>query len=138
LEVCDDVGGRSSLGELWRCELRVLLQHLTYEDEIRLVWNGDEIGASDYRKADWTYHLRPRPDYAVNGYRLHVDLKNLNRLPQVGTNTVRVDVLKKDPQLIHPITVADVELVVQYLPHRNALRDDCNLTQHASNSWRLL
>lgn len=124
LEVCDDVGGRSSLGELWRCELRVLLQHLTYEDEIRLVWNGDEIGASDYRKADWTYHLRPRPDYAVNGYRLHVDLKNLNRLPQVGTNTVRVDVLKKDPQLIHPITVADVELVVQYLPHRNALRDD--------------
>ena len=59
----------------------------------------------------------------MNAYRLHADLKNLKRLPKVGVNTIRIEVLKKDVQLIHPITVADVELVVDYLPHRNALRD---------------
>lgn len=124
LEVCDDIADKATLGELWRCELRVFLQHLTYEDQIRLVWNGEEIAAANYRRADWTYQLRPRPDFAVNGYRLHVDLKNLERLPVSGINTIRFEVLRKDAQLTHAITVADVQLVVDYLPHRNALRDD--------------
>ena len=123
LEVWDEIAKKFQLGELWRCELRVLLQHLTYDDQIRLWWNGEEIPASSTRKADWTYQLRPHPGCAVNAYRLHADLKNLKRLPKVGVNTIRIEVLKKDVQLIHPITVADVELVVDYLPHRNALRD---------------
>ena len=124
LEVGDDVAGRSEVDELWRCELRVMLQHLTYEDQIRLIWNGEEISAANWRKADWTYQLRHRPDYAINGYRLHVDLKQLQRLPQTGINTVAVEVVEKDARLIHPVTLADVELVVEYLPHRNALRAD--------------
>ena len=124
LEVGDDVAGRAALGELWRCELRVMLQHLTYEDRFRVIWNGEEIPATAWRKADWTYQLRPRPGHAVNGYRLHMDLKQLGQLPRTGVNTLRVDVLEKDERLIHSITLADVELVVDYLPHRNALRDD--------------
>lgn len=124
LEVGDDVVGRSEAGELWRCELRVLLQHLTYTDQIRLTWNGEEIPSGAWRKADWTYQLRPRPDYAVNAYRLHADLKQLQRLPRTGANAIGVEVLGKDAQLIHPVTLANVELVVEYLPHRNALRDD--------------
>ena len=124
LEVSDDVAGRSEIGELWSCELRVLLQHLTYEDAIRLTWNGEEIPASAWRKADWTYQLRPRPDYAVNAYRLHVDLKQLQRLPWVGVNTIGVEVVAKDAQLVHPVTLAEVALMVEYLPHRNALRAD--------------
>ena len=122
LEISDDIAERSRLGELWRCELRLLLQHLTYEDQIRLMWNGGEIADGDYRKADWTYQLRPRPDYAVNGYRLHADLKALEKLPRVGINRIAVEVITKDPQLIHAITLTDIELVVEYLPHRNALR----------------
>ena len=100
------------------------MQHLTYEDQITLIWNGGEIPSEEWRKADWTYQLRPRPDYAVNGYRLHVDLKQLQRLPETGINRIGLEVVKKDAQLIHPITLADVELVVEYLPHRNALRAD--------------
>ena len=80
--------------------------------------------ATAWRKADWTYQLRPRPDYAVNAYRLHADLKQLQRLPRTGANAIGVEVLGKDAQLIHPVTLANVELVVEYLPHRNALRDD--------------
>ena len=124
LEVSDDVAGRSKAGELWRCELRVLLQHLTYEDEIRLTWNGTEIPFTAWRKADWTYQLRPRPGYAVDGYRLHADLKQLERLPRSGSNAIAVAVVSKDTQLIHPVTLAEVSLVVEYLPHRNALRPD--------------
>ena len=124
IEVSDDVAGRDRAGELWRCELRLMLQHLTYEDRIRLKWNGGEIPETAWRKADWTYQLRPKPDYAGNGYRLHIDLKQIQRLPQRGINTVEVEVVEKDSQLIHPVTLVDVELVVEYLPHRNALRDD--------------
>ena len=71
----------------------------------------DEIPETAWRKADWTYQLRPRPDYAVNGYRLHIDLKQIQRLPQRGINTVEVEVVEKDAQLIHPVTLVDVELV---------------------------
>ena len=124
LEVADDIRARLELGELWRCELRILLQHLTYQDQLRLTWNGQEIPATAWRKADWTYQLRPRPAYAVDGYRLHMDLKQLEQLPRTGVNTLQVEVLEKDEQLIHPITLADLELVVEYLPHRNALRDN--------------
>lgn len=124
LEVSDDVSGRAALGELWRCELRVMLQHLTYEDRVRLLWNGAAIPATDWRRADWTYQLRPRPDFAVNGYRLHADLARPQRLPTTGVNTLRIEVLDKDAQLVHPVTVVDVDLVIEYLPHRNALRPD--------------
>jgi hypothetical protein len=124
LEVGDDVAGRAAVGEVWRCELRVLLQHLTYADRIRLIWNGEEIPEEAWRKADWTYQLRPRPDYAVDAYRLHVDLKQLQRLPLVGVNILSAEVLEKDAQLIHPVTLADIDLIVEYLPHRNALRED--------------
>ena len=38
--------------------------------------------------------------------------------------TLRVDVLKKDEKLIYPISVNEVGLVVEYLPHRHGLRHD--------------
>jgi len=124
LEVGDDIAARAEAGELWRCELRVFLQHLTCEDEVKLVWNSAEIAPSDWRKADWTYQLRSRPDYAINGYRLHIDLEQLQRLPRKGTNAIALEALKKDQQLIHPVTLVELALVVEYLPHRNALRND--------------
>ena len=64
-----------------------------------------------------------RPNTGIRGYRFHVDLTS-NMLPQKGTNTVRVNLVKKDEKLIHPISIHDLDIVVEYLPHRNALRDD--------------
>ena len=51
-------------------------------------------------------------------------LRQLQGLPRKGVNTVGIEVIEKDAQLIHPVTLADIELVVEYLPHRNALRAD--------------
>ena len=123
VEVSDDLEAKAELGELWRCELRVMLQNMVHHDRVRLVWNGAEVPEETIRLADWTYHIRPRAEHAVLGYRLHVDLK-AGRLPKQGTNTVRVDVLEKDEHLIHPISISEVEISVEYLPHDHGIRDD--------------
>ena len=47
-----------------------------------------------------------------------------SRLPRTGVNEIGIKVVEKDAQLIYPITVAEVALVIEYLPHRNALRDE--------------
>ena len=123
IEVADDVRGKAALGELWSCELRVMIEHMMYTDRVRLWWNGEEISDEDQRKADWTYHMRPRHPKSYRGYRLHVDLKG-GRLPKAGRNTVRVDVLKKDAKYIEPIRVVEVEVRVNYLSHRNGVLSD--------------
>ena len=101
----------------------MMLQNMVHHDKVKLYWNGEEVPEELIRRADWTYHIRPRPEHAVFGYRLHVGLKG-DRLPKQGTNTIRVDVLEKDEHLIFPISVAEVEISVEYLPHRHGLRDD--------------
>ena len=123
VEVSDDLADKAEQRELWRCELRVMIQNMVHHDRVRLVWNDVEIPPEAQRLADWTYQLRPRPDHGVLGYRLHVDLTG-DRLPKQGTNKVRVDVIDKDEKLIHPMSVAEVEIAVEYLPHRHGLRPD--------------
>ena len=122
LEVADDVAAKAEQGELWLCELRVLLHERTYQDQVKLFWNGQEVPAEAIRWADWTYQLRPRPGYAL-GYRAHVDLKH-RLLPRVGANVLRVDLQTKDETLVYPVSVDHVELAVEYLPHRCALRPE--------------
>ena len=122
LDVSDDLAAKAEAGELWRCELRVLLDQRMHTDEVAVFWNDCELQVDDHRWADWTYQLRPRPDHSL-GYRLHVDLKK-GLLPIVGTNRLRVDLLTKDETLIKPVEIKHVEIVVEYLPHRNALRED--------------
>ena len=122
LDVSDDLAAKADAGELWRCELRVLLDQRMHTDEVAVFWNDCEVPVDEHRWADWTYQLRPRPDNSL-GYRLHVDLKK-GLLPIVGTNRLRVDLLTKDETLIKDVEIKHVEIVVEYLPHRNALRAD--------------
>ena len=120
LDVADDLAAKAGEGELWRCELQVMVQHMMHTDKVKLWWNGKELPEGKWRKADWTYQMRPRPQ-RYRGYRLHVDLRGED-LPKMGRNTIRVDVLEKDSKLVFPIMISDVELVVEYLPGRNGLR----------------
>ncbi|MXY44657.1 MAG: family 10 glycosylhydrolase [Dehalococcoidia bacterium] len=122
LDVSDDIAAKADAGELWRCELRVLLDQRMHTDEVAVFWNDCEVPIDEHRWADWTYQLRPRPDTSL-GYRLHIDLKK-GLLPVAGTNRLRVDLLTKDETLIKPVSIKHVEIIVEYLPHRNALRED--------------
>jgi hypothetical protein len=121
IDVADDVAVKDKLGELWKCELRIMLQHMVHTDVVRVYWNNVEVPDEMIRKADWTFQMRPRPTYARDGYRLHIELSR-DRLPKVGRNTLRIEVVKKDEKLVQPITLSDVELSVEYLPHRHGLR----------------
>jgi uncharacterized lipoprotein YddW (UPF0748 family) len=121
IDVADDIAAKAEAGELWRCELRIMLEMLTHHDEVALFWNGQEVPTQNIRKADWVFQMRPSA--GARGYRLHVDLRNVS-LPIKGTNTVRVDLIKKDEGLVNPVSINDIDIVVEYLPHRNALRDD--------------
>ena len=124
LEVSDDVAAKAEAGELWNCELRIMLSNMMHADKVRLWWNGAEIPPEQQRMADWTYQLRKTPTFQrSSGYRLHVKLKG-EQLPGVGDNLLRVDVLQKDSRLTHSIRMDDVELKVEYLSHRNGLRPD--------------
>ena len=57
VEIADDVRAKARAGELWSCELRVMLENMMHTDQVRLWWNGEEIPAAEQRKADWTYHM---------------------------------------------------------------------------------
>ena len=121
IDVSDDIAAKDEAGELWRCELRIMLHELVHHDEYRVCWNGEEVPESKIRKADWVFQMRPSA--GVRGYRLHIDLRNVS-LPIKGTNTVRVDLITKDEQLVDSVSIHDIDIVVEYLPHRNALRDE--------------
>jgi hypothetical protein len=120
LEVAENIVAAATDGTLWRCELLVGLKGLAYTDTFVLRWNGKEVPAAAIRKADWTYQMRG----SVRGYRLHVDLQGAGMLPRRGVNTASVDLLTKDATLVLAVEVVDVQVVVQYLPHRNGIRDD--------------
>ena len=123
INVADDVKSAYDAGKLWKCELQIMLPNTTESDEIDIFLNGEKMPRSIQRYADWVYQLRPRPEYAVNGYRIHVDLMD-KYLPKVGHNIVNVLINKKDEQIVDPIHIAEVRIALDYLPHRNALRDE--------------
>ena len=100
-----------------------MLPNTTESDDIDIFWNGEKMPRSIQRWADWVYQLRPRPQYAVNGYRIHVNLVD-KYLPKIGENIVNVLINKKDEQIVDPVHVAEVRVALDYLPHRNALRDE--------------
>ena len=128
LEIYDDIAGKAGTGQLWACELHVLINQLLHTDKVRIYWNGLEVPDSAIRWADWTYHLRPKPDMPISGYRAHVDLTQ-GLLPVRGVNNLRIDLVKRDEKLITDVSVQHVEVEVEYIAHRNALRDDENFLE---------
>ena len=123
LDVADDIAAKEEAGELWGCELRVMLHEFMHHDEARFHWNGVEIPDERIRRVDWIFQMRP--SVGLRGYRFHVSLGNsAPSLPIKGTNVVKVELLKKDQQLVHPVVLLDVDIAVEYLPHRNSLRLD--------------
>lgn len=120
--IADDIQSKLAKGELWQCELRIMINNLMQNGDVSIVWNGKKIPSDKIRKADWIFQMRPRPDY-VRGYRLHVPLTE-DFLPKKGQNQLSVSLTSKDPQLVLDIQITDIDVVVEYLAHKNAIRDD--------------
>ena len=120
--IADDIQSKLSMGELWKCELRIMINNLMQNGDVSVVWNDKKIAPEKIRWADWIFQMRPRPDY-VRGYRLHIPLEK-DLLPQKGQNTISISLDSKDPQLVLDIEITDIDVIVEYLPHKNAIRDD--------------
>ena len=120
IDVWEDIATKAQDGELWRCELRIMLEGMLHHDEVKVFWNEQEVPEENIRKADHVFQMRETS--RARGYRLHIDLRQVS-LPLQGTNLLRVDLIKKDEKLIMPIKISDVDIAVEYLPGRNQLRD---------------
>ena len=121
VDVADDVAAKKQIGELWFCELRIMLHEFMHHDEARFHWNGVEVPEEKIRKVDWIFQMRPAN--GPRGYRFHIDLTDdALSLPLKGTNRIQVTLLKKDQQLVFPVQITDVDIAMEYLPHRNSLQ----------------
>ena len=120
IDVWEDITTKAQDGELWRCELRIMLEGMLHHDEVKVFWNEQEVPEENIRKAERVFQMRETS--RARGYRLHIDLRQVS-LPLMGTNKLRVDLIKKDEKLITPIEVSDVDIAVESLPGRNQLRD---------------
>ena len=123
IHVADNAKDALDKGRLWKCELQIMLPNTTETDDIEIYWNGEKMPRSVQRWVDWVYQLRPRPEYAVNGYRIHVNLID-RYLPNVGDNTVNVLIKKREEKFVDPVQIVEIRVALDYLPHRNALRED--------------
>ena len=126
LYVSDDVAAWHAKGEVARCELRVRLVNFTDTDAFELWLNGELIPRESQEWLDWTYSVRPVPgnERVLNAYWITVDLMRRGPLPRTGENQLRVDLKARDPRVVHPVILHDVELVIDYRDHRHAPRRD--------------
>jgi hypothetical protein len=76
------------------------------------------------------------------GYRLHVDLKAeswspdkqafARLMPNKGLNSASVRLLTKDATMVEEVAVHDAIVVVEYLAHKNGIRDDVDFYRPGS------
>ncbi len=126
LYISDDIKAKAAIGELAHCELRLRLMALTHVDSFALWFNGQEIERESQEWHDMTYSVRSVPgnERLTLFYWITVDLSRYQYLPEIGKNTVRVDLLERDPRCAVPVILRDVEILVQYRDHRHAPRRD--------------
>jgi hypothetical protein len=73
-----------------------------------------------------TYSVRSVPgnERVILFYWISVDLARYRCLPAIGENSIRVDLVSRDPRCAVPVILRDVEIVVQYRDHRHMPRRD--------------
>jgi len=126
LYISDDIKAKEELGELARCQLRLRLMALTHTDTFDLWFNGRRLEREQQEWQDMTYSVRSVPgnERVILFYWISVDLARYRCLPAIGENSIRVDLVSRDPRCAVPVILRDVEIVVQYRDHRHMPRRD--------------
>jgi hypothetical protein len=123
IRVSDDLAESTASGRLDRVTLSARVTNICPEDELRFFFNDMELPRELARADDYTYKMRPSagslrvaPHYWFD-FSLPAD-----RMPHVGHNTLRIDLVARAPALskFMPVTVHDAEIAVSYRSHRNA------------------
>jgi hypothetical protein len=118
--VADDLPRRQKTGRVHEVLLRFRILDSTELDRWRFRFNGDDLPASRLRKINEMYKMTA-PRYRVFGqwfvYRLDPE-----HWPKQGRNTLEVTLLSRDPDVVPPVVLRDVEVEIKYLMGRNFRR----------------
>lgn len=118
LLVSDDLQRWGKVGRVHEVLLRVRVMGNTERDRLRFVLNGCELPGGLLRKINELYRMTA-PRYRTGSgywYAFRLDRKYW---PRQGSNTLEIELLRRDGQVLAPLFVRDVELDIKYLMGRN-------------------
>ena len=90
----------------------------TERDRLRFVLNGRELPLSLVRQINELYRMSA-PRYRTGSGSCYIFKLDEKYWPQQGANSLAVDLLRRDAQVLPDIFVRDVELDIKYLMGRN-------------------
>ena len=117
LEVSDDLPRWHADGRVHEVILRFRLLTCTETDEVRMRLNGRELPAEGLRRINEAYRMRA-PRFRTGTCYWFVYRLGPDHWPRRGTNEIEVELVKREPEVIPPLTLRDVELEVRYLMGR--------------------
>ncbi len=120
LPVADDLHGWAGSDRVHEVLLRVRITGTTELDEVSVSLNGKPLPDSARRKINHLYRMSA-PRYRVFGY-WHVFRLDAERWPVRGDNAIEVTLDRRDPDVIAPIQLRDVELETKYLMGKSFYR----------------
>ncbi len=117
LEFSDDLPRWHADGRVHEVILRFRLLTCTETDEVRMRLNGRELPAEGLRRINEAYRMRA-PRFRTGTCYWFVYRLGPDHWPRRGTNEIEVELVKREPEVIPPLTLRDVELEVRYLMGR--------------------
>jgi hypothetical protein len=118
--VADDLAKWQQTGRVYEVLLRFRILDTTELDRWRFRFNGELLPASRLRKINEMYKMTA-PRYRVFGYWFVYRL-GPEHWPRQGQNAFEVTLLERDPDVVPPVVLRDVEMEIKYLMGKNFRR----------------
>lgn len=115
--VADDPARWAKVGRLHEVLLRVRLTDTTELDRYEFRFNGRVLDPAGNRRINETYKM-VSPRYRVFGY-WYIWRLNQADWPVTGTNRFEVTLTRRDPAIVPPVKLRDVELEIKYKMGKN-------------------
>ena len=117
--LADDLPHWHALGRVKSVKLRVrFANYQPHYDQVRIELNGRELPDSILEKVDMTYRLLRVGAAGPYGYAFDYHL-GPDLFPKQGSNSVKVALLKRDPDISLKLSVYDVDCFIEYRLHRH-------------------
>lgn len=111
--ISDDLPHWNQRGRVYEVILRIRLTEADDRDVYRIAMNGRELPDNLRRRINYTYRMTAIR-YRVFGYWFEYRLPP-EHWPVRGKNAVNIKMLRRNPDLLPPVMVRDVELETRYL-----------------------
>lgn len=122
LRIADDLPRWHKLGRVKSVRLRIRFANLVPTgDKIKVEWNGARLPDSILTRIDLNYRLLPNGAINPYGY-IHEYRLPLENYPRSGRNNLKITLIERDPMLLTPFEVYDVDCAIEYRLHRNFVK----------------